>query len=172
MKSIIISGANSKERELSLSALSCIRRKYVHPLWNVLRMTTWSKHKTMWAVTRLWEGKKKKKRMEWSSLETGQVVSLQCRHLLYLWMRWWRFQCTQEGHGLDFSTVETVIGWSFWYLTELHVYSGMQQQGSLCFLFTVPFLVVIWHLVDHARPWTVSSQALSHKNRALIMLFH
>lgn len=116
--------------------------------------------------------KKKKKRMEWSSLETGQVVSLQCRHLLYLWMRWWRLQCTQEGHGLDFSTVETVIGWSFWYLTELHVYSGMQQQGSLCFLFTVPFLVVIWHLVDHARPWTVSSQALSHKNRALIMLFH
>lgn len=37
MKSIIISGANSKERQLSLSALCCILRKYVPPLGNVLR---------------------------------------------------------------------------------------------------------------------------------------
>lgn len=73
MKSIIISGANSKERELSLSALSCILRKYVHPLLNVLRMTTRSKHKTISTGLRGTNG-------------TGAYHRLD-GDLLYLWLR-------------------------------------------------------------------------------------
>lgn len=62
-----------------------------------------------------------KKKMEWSSLETGQVFFLYnaFTRFIYGWGDG-DFRCTQEGHVLDFSTVKTVIGWSFRYLAMLY----------------------------------------------------